>query len=159
MYFEFSPTSPQTLILTSSRGRNRIDVSIRLRRAILHDDLLQVTRIVKNHPQYLLNPDAAANTSLHVACERGHERIVRYLIEEAGHEAGGVSRNGNGDTPLMVASAEGHEPVVEYLVGRFGRIEWRNKAGLTAMMMAAKKGMDGVVNVSLSLGFWNREKH
>lgn len=39
--------------------------------------------------------------------------------------------------------------MVIFLAGAFERcIDWRNKAGLTAMMHAAQKGWDEVVNVS-----------
>lgn len=49
----------------------------------------------------------------------------------------------------MLAAAGGHETVVIFLAGAFERcIDWRNKAGLTAMMHAAQKGWDEVVNVS-----------
>jgi hypothetical protein len=49
----------------------------------------------------------------------------------------------------MLAAGGGHEQIVVFLAGAFERcIDWRNKAGLTAMMHAAQKGWDEVVNVS-----------
>lgn len=47
----------------------RIDVSVRIRRAIHLKDLTLLKRIVTNNPQSLRNPDYAdnGNTSLHLA--------------------------------------------------------------------------------------------
>ncbi|KAL0637809.1 Vacuolar protein sorting-associated protein 74 [Maublancomyces gigas] len=130
-----------------------IDVSIRLRHAILQGDLLLAKRILKNHPKSLYNPDIVGNTSLHIAAEKGHLGIVQHLVEEEQHERDGVSKNNNGDTPLMLAAGEGHEEVVHCIVSRFSRcIDWRNKLGVTAMMHAAKNGCDAVVNMLLDLG-------
>ena len=57
----------------ASTNRTRIDVSIRLRRAIHLNDLLLVRRIAKNSIQELRNPDFTdkGNTSLHLAASLG----------------------------------------------------------------------------------------
>lgn len=74
---------------------------------------------------------------------------MKHLIEQEQHERDGISKNNNGDTPLMLAAGEGYEEVVHCIASRFSRcIDWRNKAGVTAMMKAAKNGCDAVVNVS-----------
>lgn len=60
----------------------RIDVSRRLRRAILLNDLSLVKRIIRNNPQKLRNPDFEdkSNTSLHLAARNGFTQIaVRHL--------------------------------------------------------------------------------
>lgn len=59
-----------------------LDVSVRLRRAILQNDVLLVKRIVKNYPQYLRNPDFAdrSNTSLHFAAIKGHVEVLVSTI-------------------------------------------------------------------------------
>ncbi|RPB17765.1 ankyrin [Morchella conica CCBAS932] len=130
-----------------------IEVSIRLRHAILSGDLLLTKRILKNHPNALYNPDHAGNTSLHLAAEKGHLTIVQHLVTESHHEDAGISKNAVSDTPLMLAAAGGHETVVIFLAGAFERcIDWRNKAGLTAMMHAAQKGWDEVVNFAFAYG-------
>jgi hypothetical protein len=56
----------------------RIDVSRRLRRAILLNDLPLVKRIIRNNPQILRNPDFAdkSNTSLHLAARNGFTQIA-----------------------------------------------------------------------------------
>jgi ankyrin repeat protein len=53
-------------------------VPVRLRRAILQNDVLLVKRIVKNNRRSLENPDFAdkSNTSLHLAAVKGHVDIV-----------------------------------------------------------------------------------
>jgi hypothetical protein len=67
--------------LRSSRTRltsRRIDVSRRLRRAILLNDVALVKRIVQNNPHKLRNPDFAdkSNTSLHLAAKHGYTLIA-----------------------------------------------------------------------------------
>jgi hypothetical protein len=56
----------------------RIDVSRRLRRAILLNDLPLVKRIIRNNPQKLRNPDFEdkSNTSLHLAAKYGFTQIA-----------------------------------------------------------------------------------
>lgn len=55
-----------------------IDASIRLRRAILLNDVLIVKRIVQCNPKLLQNPDFGdkSNTSLHIAAQAGFDEIV-----------------------------------------------------------------------------------
>jgi hypothetical protein len=56
----------------------RIDVSRRLRRALLLNDLPLVKRIIRNNPQILRNPDFEdkSNTSLHLAARNGFTQIA-----------------------------------------------------------------------------------
>jgi hypothetical protein len=55
-----------------------IDVPRRLRRAILLNDVTLVKRIVRNHPEYLRNPDYddKSNSSLHLAARQGFTTIA-----------------------------------------------------------------------------------
>ncbi|KAH8146054.1 uncharacterized protein LAJ45_09976 [Morchella importuna] len=143
----------EAFLASARHNEIMIEVSIRLRHAILSGDLLLTKRILKNHPNALYNPDHAGNTSLHLAAEKGHLTIVQHLVTESHHEDAGISKNAVSDTPLMLAAAGGHETVVIFLAGAFERcIDWRNKAGLTAMMHAAQKGWDEVVNTLIDLG-------
>lgn len=59
--------------LSTANNVRRIDVSTRLRRGIVLNDILLVKRIVRNHPQWLRNPDFddKSNTSLHLAAKYG----------------------------------------------------------------------------------------
>lgn len=58
--------------------RIELPVPIRLRRAILLNDVLLVKRTIKNNPSYLTNPDFAdkSNTSLHLAAIHGNADVV-----------------------------------------------------------------------------------
>ncbi|KAI9676852.1 MAG: hypothetical protein M1817_006691 [Caeruleum heppii] len=117
-----------------------LDVSIRLRRAIYLNDLLLVSRIVRNHPKCIRNPDQAdsGNTSLHLAAKLGFPSIVDFLLD-AGHEDDGISRNAEWETPLMSACRGGSEDVVKTLMRRCERcVDWKNKDGLDALMITAQ---------------------
>lgn len=65
-------------LLALTKHRVELDVPVRLRRAILQNDVLLVKRIVKNNRRCLENPDFAdkSNTSLHLAAIKGHVDIV-----------------------------------------------------------------------------------
>lgn len=118
---------------------NRIDVSRRLRRAILLNDLLLVKRIVRNNPRWLRNPDFEdkSNTSLHLAAQCGYMAIAEFLIEQ-GHEDDMVSRNNDWETPLMLAAMAGKEEVGVMLAKRFPEcIPWQTKCGLDAVRLPA----------------------
>jgi len=52
----------------------------------------------------------------------------------------------------MLAAEGGHEEVVGLLVEMFGRVDYRNKAGATALILAARAGKDGVVRILLDGG-------
>lgn len=62
--------------------------------------------------------------------------LQEFLIE-VGHEADGISRNGDFDTPLHVA-VESSEAVAKLLAKRFPRcIAFRNKKGADPVRLAA----------------------
>ena len=52
----------------------------------------------------------------------------------------------------MLAAEGGHEEVVSVLAEMFGRVDYRNKAGATALILAARAGKDGVVRILLDGG-------
>lgn len=117
-----------------------IDPSIRLRRAILLNDVVLVQRIVRSNLKLLKNPDFEdkSNTSLHLAASHGFTEIAQYLIE-AGHEADEISRNVDQDTPLMLAAQHGHVEVGRLLVREFPRcINFVNKGGLDALAITSQ---------------------
>lgn len=48
----------------------------------------------------------------------------------------------------MVACATDNQPVVEFLAKRFPKaVDWKNKQGLTGLVIAAKVGNEGCVKV------------
>ncbi|KAF1949295.1 ankyrin [Byssothecium circinans] len=122
----------------------RIDVSRRLRRAVLLNDLALVQRIVRNNRAYLRNPnfDDRSNTSLHLSAKHGFTQIAtqEFLID-AGHEQDVVSINSDWETPLMLAAIAGKEDTGVMLAKRFpGCIALQNKSGLDALMLACRSG-------------------
>ena len=65
--------------VTLANQGDRIDPSIRLQRAIHLRDLILVRRIIRGNPQTLRNPDARANTSLHLAAALGVVDVAVFL--------------------------------------------------------------------------------
>jgi len=131
----------------------QLSVPVRLRRAILMNDVLLVKRIVKNNPRYLENPDFAdrGNTSLHLAAIKGHADIVKLLIayghdscvpvvDRTGYDsAPGISRNFDSSTPLHLAASHSNTTCVDYLCLSFPQIiNWGDGKGMTALMLAAQ---------------------
>lgn len=107
---------------------------------------------MSSHPSRVQNPDLVANTSLHLAASTNALEIVEYLVDVANHEAGDISRNRDGDTALMHACAANAVDVVHFLARKFPHtVGWRNKAGVTGLMMAAMAGHDGVIAALLEL--------
>lgn len=95
------------------------------------------------------NPDTAGNSSLHLAAEYGHTSIVRFLVDNTPHEIDGPSKNNLGATPLHIAATNGHEEIVHLLTSRFPpSVDWRDKLGMTPLMLAARADRDSVVNVA-----------
>jgi ankyrin repeat protein len=130
-------------------------VSLRLRQAIVMNDLPLVQRLLQSHPSYLHNPDFEnkSNTSLHLAAQYGLADIVKYLIE-LGHDstapveddiysnAGnnqGVSVNTDGQTPLHLAATKLHTEIVEILCASFPTtVNRADNEGCTPLQVAAK---------------------
>jgi hypothetical protein len=82
----FSSSIVLLIFLLGLSSRVQPAVPVRLRQAILMNDVLLVKRIVKNNPGYLENPDFAdqGNTSLHLAAIKGHADIVVSCSEFGG---------------------------------------------------------------------------
>lgn len=59
-------------------GQASTGSSLRLRQAILSNDIQLVERLLQAHPHLLHNPDYndKANTSLHLAAQAGHAKLV-----------------------------------------------------------------------------------
>ena len=51
-------------------------------------------------------------SALHIACQRGHRRVVRLLVDKGWDIH---ARDANGRTPLQLAEEAGHGEVVEVL--------------------------------------------
>jgi len=133
---------------------NRIDPSLRLRRAIHASDALLLRRILKSHPTLLQNPDSSvlglSNTSLHLAASLGSLPLVKTLLQ-LGHESGGISLNEEHQTPLMLAAREGHTDVVHLLCTECPKsIHRQDIRGRDAIMEASRGGHDTCLQILLT---------
>lgn len=85
--------------------------------------------------------DERGRTALSLACERGHLDAVQLLVQYSGDPEAADSA---GNSPVMWAAACGHGAVLEFLVRSFRRLGLRldrtNRAGLTALQLAAARG-------------------
>ncbi|OAX77417.1 hypothetical protein ACJ72_08285, partial [Emergomyces africanus] len=130
-----------------------LPVPVRLRSAILWNDVLLAKRIIKNNPRFLENPnyDDKSNTSLHLAAILGNLEIIKLLVSfghdsctpkvsETGFDsAPGVSLNTDRATPLHLAAAHSHPSCVQYLCTQFPQtIDWPDHKGATPLMLAAQ---------------------
>ncbi|KAG0000076.1 hypothetical protein BGZ79_006337 [Entomortierella chlamydospora] len=87
---------------------------------------------------------------LHFAASRGHEEIVRILIDQAG--AGVDIQDREGETALLKASYSGYYPVVCFLLKRGANVHQRDKDGWTALHNASSKGFIDIAQVLLEKG-------
>ncbi|KID84254.1 ankyrin repeat protein, partial [Metarhizium majus ARSEF 297] len=83
---------------------------------------------------------------LHWAAMRGHEAIVRYLVNEASFNRDATDYQG--DTMLHLVARKGPEAMVRYLVAEAGAnmdMEAKNKDGCTPLHKAACSSNEAIV--------------
>ncbi|KAF9116854.1 hypothetical protein BGX27_009735 [Mortierella sp. AM989] len=93
---------------------------------------------------------ATGMNPLHFAASRGHEEIVRILIDHAG--AGVEVQDREGETALLKASYSGYFPIVCFLLKRGANVHQRDKDGWTALHNASSKGFIDIAQVLLEKG-------
>jgi len=121
----------------------------------LQNDLPLVKRVLRVNPAYLQNCDQGdkANTSLHLAAQRGFLEIAQHLIS-LGHDCSeppgefiylysttnqGPSYNTDGHTPLHLAASHSYNPVVQLLCTSFPHVVNRpDHIGATALHLASR---------------------
>ncbi|KAG6001067.1 hypothetical protein E4U21_004710 [Claviceps maximensis] len=138
----------------SALPTNRIDPSIRIRRAIHVGDSLLFKRILDSHPSLLHNPDTSlsglSNSNLHLAASLGHKDICENLLK-AGHEDPCPALNENYQTALMLAAGAGHSEVVHLLCEHDRScILRRDRRGRDAVMEASMGGHDTALQILLT---------
>ncbi|OJD12710.1 hypothetical protein AJ78_06742 [Emergomyces pasteurianus Ep9510] len=139
--------------LPVSRDMVDLPVHVRLRSAILWNDVLLAKRIIKNNPRFLENPnfEDKSNTSLHLAAILGNLEIIKLLVSfghdsctpnvsETGFDSSpGISLNTDGATPLHLAAAHSHPSCAQYLCTQFPQtINRPDHKGTTPLMLAAQ---------------------
>lgn len=83
-------------------------------------------------------------TTLHLAAERGHEKVVRLLLDQG---ANIDAWNKYGWTALHFAAENGHEAVARILLRRGANIHLKSTSGRTALHHAAEKGWEEIVRM------------
>ena len=93
--------------------------------------------------------DLRGNTAIAWAAWRGHEGVVRVLLEWSGINPD-TSDTIYGRTPLMLAIKNGHEGVVRILLERNDvNPDKADKWGQTPLLLAAENGLQGAVKMLL----------
>ncbi|KAG0302893.1 hypothetical protein BGZ97_002127 [Linnemannia gamsii] len=114
----------------------------------------QVRDIIMRLPQLKDSIDnissATGMNPLHFAASRGHDDIVRILIDQAG--AGVDTQDREGETALLKASYAGSLSVVCFLLKRGANVHQRDKDGWTALHNASSKGFIDIAQVLLEKG-------
>ncbi|KAF9438532.1 hypothetical protein BGZ76_007063 [Entomortierella beljakovae] len=93
---------------------------------------------------------ATGMNPLHFAASRGHEEIVRILIDQAG--AGVDIQDREGETALLKSSYSGYYPVVCFLLKRGANVHQRDKDGWSALHNASSKGFIEIAQALLEKG-------
>ena len=96
-------------------------------------------------------PDYSGSTALRWAAERGHDGVVKMLLEREDVDPDQADSN-LGMTPLMWAAQNGHEGVVKLLLEGDGVNPDASNPDMengTALLLAAKYGHMGVVKILL----------
>lgn len=136
-----------------------VEVSLRLRRAVVRNDLALVQRILKTYPESVHDADHMdkSNTSLHIAAREGFDDIAEFIVTFAheqevadkrsskGHSylsrrcAVGLTYNTDDQTPLHCAAARSHARIAELLCKYFPQsMEKHDKEGRTPLHLASQ---------------------
>ena len=98
---------------------------------------------------HLHKRDDRRKTALMWAATRGHEAVVRLLLEKG---ADIDAKDGDGMTAFMEAADQEHETIVRLLLEKGADINAKDKDGKTALMKAAHYGQEAVISLLLEKG-------
>jgi Ankyrin repeats (3 copies) len=98
---------------------------------------------------YVNQRDGDGMTALSWAAERGHEAVVRLLLEKG---ADVEAKADYGRTTLSWAAERGHEAVVRLLLEKGADVEAKTQYGETALRKAVERGHEAVVRLLLEKG-------
>jgi len=89
------------------------------------------------------------DTPLHIACRRGHEALIKLLLE---YNADVDYKNDKGETPLHVSCSRGIADEVELLLQAGANVYCETDAELTPLHFACHAGTESVVKRLLDAG-------
>jgi hypothetical protein len=92
--------------------------------------------------------DSAAQTPLLYAVERGHEAVVKLLLEKGAQ----LEPKGYAQAPLLLAAKNGREAVVKLLLEKGAQLDSKDNYGRTPLSLAAEIGREAVVKLLLEKG-------
>jgi ankyrin repeat protein len=98
-------------------------------------------------PEHYINVNVynkERNTSLILACEKGHFDIAELLLN---HKANTESKNCDLNTALLVACDKGNEAIVKLLLAHDANRNSRNRFGFTPYFLAIKRGHPSIANL------------
>ena len=102
---------------------------------------LRITRLLLARGASTDCVDRLGRTALSYACERGHCKLVKLLIDDD-YDINMADKEGN--TPLMYAAMSGNVPTLReilHVVLKYRlNVDLRNKKGFSAYLLAAKMG-------------------
>ncbi|KAK6353879.1 hypothetical protein TWF730_008302 [Orbilia blumenaviensis] len=93
--------------------------------------------------------DVRGRTSLLLAAQGGHVRVIQYLIDNS---ADIEAEDGGGRTPLLSAAEEGNEAAVCCLVAHGADVKAEDDEGSTPLFWAIYRGQEIVVRLLLNEG-------
>ncbi|KAJ9659039.1 hypothetical protein H2198_003328 [Neophaeococcomyces mojaviensis] len=111
-----------------------------------HDDIIAELRNVCA----INGADADGKTPLTWAAEKGHEAVVKLLVENGADLEAKDKKHGR--TPLLWAAEKGHEAVVKLLLEKGVELEPKDNFGRTPLSWAAGNGHEAVVKLLLEKG-------
>ncbi|KAF8733377.1 hypothetical protein HU200_014984 [Digitaria exilis] len=85
--------------------------------------------------------DAKDQNALHLAAEKGHLEVCRFLVEGSGLDVNSTSADGQ--TPIFLAANEGEVSVLRYLLDHGGDPAIPDALGFTPLHMAAERARTG----------------
>jgi uncharacterized protein len=94
-------------------------------------------------------------TALIPACERGHEDVVRYLLEQSDVDVDHVNRLGwTGLLEAIVLSDGGpaHQRIVRLLIDNGADVDLADKDGVTPLTHARARGFDAIAEMLVEAG-------
>lgn len=128
-----------------------MNIDLSLHEAAKYGDLEAVIHHIKKLNKFVDSLDDNNTTSLIYAANKGHEKIVEFLIKE------GASINVifSNYSPLMLASMNGHKNIVKLLLDCGCDLTTKDARGNNALMLASKKGFFDIVKMIDSNGIIN----